>query len=72
MNRWHIYEILKQNKIPSMDDLAEIERKSATEAKEGLLEWLTLLSRDEHYQRKSLVHKSTHDNRNLLNGRCIK
>lgn len=55
-----------------MDDLAEIERMSADEIKEGLLEWLTVLNKDEHYQRKSLVYKSTYDSRNLLNGRCAK
>lgn len=62
MNRWHIYEMLKQNKIPSMDDLAEIENMDAEEIKQGLLEWLTVLIKDEHYQNRKTRSKPTDDN----------
>lgn len=52
MNRWHIYEMVKRNEIPTTETIEEIENMSATEVKEGLLEWFTLLSRDKHYQNR--------------------
>jgi hypothetical protein len=53
MNRWHIYELLKNNSVPTKEDIAEIERMNASEVKEGVLEWLTLLSRDKNYQKRN-------------------
>ena len=64
MNRWHIYEMLKRNEIPTMETIEEIENMSAAEVKEGLLEWFTLLGRDKHYQsqrvKKSIESKRVH------------
>ena len=64
MNRWHIYEMLKRNEIPTTETIEEIENMSATEVKEGLLEWFTLLGRDKHYQsqrvKKSIESKRVH------------
>ncbi|HCS10974.1 MAG TPA: hypothetical protein DIV40_05910 [Clostridiales bacterium] len=50
MNKWHIYEMLKRHEIPTTETIEEIENMNATEVKEGLLEWFTLLSRDKNYQ----------------------
>lgn len=64
MNRWHIYEMLKRNEIPTTETIEEIENMSATEVKEGLLEWFTVLSRDKNYQnqrvKKSIESKRVH------------
>lgn len=64
MNRWHIYEMLKRNEIPTTETIEEIENMSAAEVKEGLLEWFTVLSRDKHYQsqrvKKSIESKRVH------------
>lgn len=51
MNRWYIYEMLKKQKTPSIEELKEIEKMNANEIKEGVLEWLTLVSRDKNYQK---------------------
>lgn len=45
MNRWHIYEILKNNAIPDKSTIQEIENMDPEEAKEGLIEWLMLRDR---------------------------
>ncbi len=45
MNRWHIYEMLKNNKIPNKPTIKDIEKMEAEEVKEGLLEWFILLSK---------------------------
>lgn len=50
MNKWNVYEMLKRNTVPTTEDITEIEKMNAIEAKEGLLEWLTLLKNDSHYQ----------------------
>ena len=62
MNRWHIYEMLKRNEIPTKETIEEIENMSAAEVKEGLLEWFTLLSRDKNYQNQR-VKKSIESKR---------
>ena len=62
MNRWHIYEMLKRSEIPTTETIEEIENMSATEVKEGLLEWFTLLSRDKNYQNQR-VKKSIESKR---------
>ena len=46
MNRWHIYEILKNNEIPNQSTIKDIEKMEAKEVKEGLLEWFILLSKN--------------------------
>ncbi len=62
MNRWHIYEMLKRNEIPTKEIIEEIENMSATEIKEGLLEWFTVLSRDKNYQTRNSRPKPIDDN----------
>jgi hypothetical protein len=62
MNRWHIYEMLKRNEIPTTETIEEIENMSAAEVKEGLLEWFTLLSRDKNYQTRNSRPKTIDDN----------
>lgn len=62
MNRWHIYELLKRNTVPSTEEMEEIEEMDAEEIKQGLLEWLTVLKSDEHYQNKKARPKPIDDN----------
>lgn len=62
MNRWHIYEMLKQNKIPTEEIIAEIEEMDAEEIKQGLLEWLTVLKNNKHYQTRNSRPKTIDDN----------
>ncbi len=50
MNRWHIYTMLKNNTIPSVEEINEMESLEPIEFKEGLLEWLTVLRKDYYYQ----------------------
>lgn len=50
MNRWHIYMMLKNNTIPSVEEINEMESLEPIEFKEGLLEWLTVLRKDYYYQ----------------------
>ena len=45
MNRWHIYEILKNNVIPDKSTIRKIENMDPEEIKEGLIEWLILRDR---------------------------
>ena len=52
MNRWQLYDMLKNGEIPTDDVLEEIEDMDAEEIKEGLLEWLTVLRNNEYYQEK--------------------
>jgi hypothetical protein len=52
MNRWHIYEMLKNQAIPTKNTISEIDKMDAEEIKEGLIEWFILLNKDKHYQRQ--------------------
>lgn len=49
-HRWRVYSLLKSMDAPTTEDIAEVERMDALEAKEGLLEWLTVLGNDEYQQ----------------------
>lgn len=40
MDRWKVYEILKNKEKINLDTIKEIENMNATEVKEGLIEWL--------------------------------
>jgi hypothetical protein len=45
MDRWKVYEILKRN--INMESIEEIEKIDAEEVKEGLIEWLYVLTRND-------------------------
>ncbi len=59
MNRWHIYMMLKNNTIPSEDEINEMESLDPIEIKEGLLEWLTVLRKDYYYQNRHKQRRLT-------------
>lgn len=40
MDRWKVYEILKNKEKINLDTIKEIENMNAAEVKEGLIEWL--------------------------------
>lgn len=61
MNRWHIYDMLKNGEIPTDDELEEIEGMGAEGIKEGLLEWLTVLKNNEYYQEKVMSYANFGD-----------
>ncbi len=54
MNRWQIYEILKSGEV-DIETIKEVENSNSEEIKEGLLEYLILLSKDEFHKEQ---HKS--------------
>lgn len=45
MDRWKVYEILKRN--INMESIEKIEKIDAEEVKEGLIEWLYVLTRND-------------------------
>ena len=49
MNRWQIYEVLKKGEV-DIETIKEVENSNSEEIKEGLLEYLILLSKDEFYK----------------------
>ncbi len=50
MNRWQIYNLLKSMEPPTIEMLGKIENTDSNEVKEGLLEWLEVLSKDKYQQ----------------------
>lgn len=59
MNRWHIYMMLKNGTIPSVEEINEMESLDPIEFKEGLLEWLTVLRKDYYYQNRHKQRRLT-------------
>ena len=45
MDRWKVYEILKNSGRANIEQIKEIEKMAAEEVKEGLIEWLLVNGR---------------------------
>mgnify|MGYP001436828836 FL=1 len=45
MDRWKVYEILKNSGGANIEQIKEIEEMAAEEVKEGLIEWLLVNGR---------------------------
>ena len=45
MDRWKVYEILKNSGRANIEQIKEIEEMAAEEVKEGLIEWLLVNGR---------------------------
>ena len=45
MDRWKVYEILKNSGRVNIEQIKEIEEMAAEEVKEGLIEWLLVNGR---------------------------
>lgn len=46
MNRWHVYAMLKGEKVFNEQEIRNIEHMNITEIKEGLIEFLIMKNRD--------------------------
>ena len=63
MDRWTVYDLLKQCRPLTDTEIDAIENTTAKEVKEGLLEWLTVLKYDKYHQSKLREVQNEHQRR---------
>lgn len=55
LNRWHVYEMLKGQMIPTSETIKEVLKMDEKELKEGIIEWLYL--RDNSINQDEIIFK---------------
>lgn len=64
MNRWHVYEMLKGQIIPTLEMIKEVQSMDEKELKEGVVEWLYLKNNNNNKTQPEQI--TIEDVRNLI------
>ena len=60
MDRWKVYEILKNSGRANIEQIKEIEKMAAEEVKEGLIEWLLVNGRADNGKEMERWRRNIH------------